>query len=105
MTGVEQAADTAADELRDRIARALHDVGCDCSTNPRYLSEGGFEEDADAVLPVVVVYADALVAAERERIAAAIWTTIPLPGRDTDVEARAYRDAPRIAARIARGVP
>ncbi|MGH9252821.1 MAG: hypothetical protein ACRD0W_25400, partial [Acidimicrobiales bacterium] len=96
---IEQAADTAADPLVDQLVKALvHRYGSDWPV-------AQFYEEIEVLLPVVVAYADAQVAAERERIAAAIWATIPLPGRDTDVEARAYRDAARIAARIARGVP
>ncbi|MGH9251974.1 MAG: hypothetical protein ACRD0W_21020 [Acidimicrobiales bacterium] len=85
-----QAADIAADGLRERLGDEL---------------AGWSQHITERLLPVMVAYAAARVDAERERIAAAIWATIPLPGRDTDVEARAYRDAARIAARIARGAP
>jgi hypothetical protein len=62
----------AHDTLRDELARALHDAGCHCAATSAHLEEGGFLEDADDVLPVVLRYADTQVAAERAAVKKAI---------------------------------
>jgi hypothetical protein len=97
--------DTLSDELANSLRRAMYDLPMDELAADE---QRAILDLADALLPDWRRFADAQVAAERERIAAAI---------DQDFRDKAFltqevfdywrgrRDACHVAARIARGQP
>jgi hypothetical protein len=89
-------------EVRKQLAPLIHSVWCHCPEvsghGPGYYLPTDLE-DADALLPVVRRWAADQVAAERERIAAAIEAEIGPLWHPRD------RRAFEVAARIARGQP
>jgi hypothetical protein len=94
--------DQAHDTLRDELHRVLWHVWQNPSERPAdYAAEW-----TDAVLPVVLRYADAQVAAERERLATAVEDYAERYGDPAD---NGYQYAQLIRggdpARIARGQP
>jgi hypothetical protein len=98
-----EAHDTLRDELLRAIARADQFLPADGSGDDDYdwahTAEMMYGLSVDGALPVVRRYADAQVAAERERIAADIQAMPTYHMHATPTEVR------DLAARIARGQP